>query len=88
MEKKKEKKKRIRKIRTTENICELELLSIDRVAKLLRIGKLEVQHAMTLFVQSGGRDGLAYIERGARRCIRAGAIKDWLVAQERKVSAA
>ena len=68
----------------TQTICELELMSVNRAAKLLRINKVEVENAMDLFKQSGGRDGLAYIAKGSRRVIRAGAIKAWLIAQERK----
>ena len=72
----------------TKAICELELMSVNRAAKLLRVNKNEIETAMDLFKQSGGRDGLAYIAKGSRRVIRAGAIKAWLIAQERKEVAA
>lgn len=72
----------------TQTICELELMSVNRAAKLLRVNKNEIETAMDLFRQSGGRDGLAYIAKGPRRVIRAGAIKAWLIAQERKEIAA
>lgn len=52
------------------------------------MNKNEIETAMDLFRQSGGRDGLAYIAKGSRRVIRAGAIKAWLIAQERKEIAA
>lgn len=68
----------------TQTICELELMSVHRVAKLLRVNKGEIENAMDLFRQSGGRDGLAFITKGSRRVIRAGAIKAWLISQERK----
>ena len=59
-------------------INELQLLSINQSAKLLHINKGEIIRAMDMFQQSGGRAGLAYIAKGARRVIRAGAIKNWL----------
>ena len=68
----------------TKTICELELMSVNRVANLLRVNKNEIETAMDLFRQSGGRDGLAFISKGSRRVIRAGAIKAWLIARERK----
>lgn len=68
----------------TKTICELELMSVNRAANLLRVNKNEIETAMDLFRQSGGRDGLAFISKGSRRVIRAGAIKAWLIARERK----
>ena len=41
----------------TKTICELELMSVNRVANLLRVNKNEIETAMDLFRQSGGRDG-------------------------------
>lgn len=72
----------------TKTICELELMSVNRAAKLLRVNKNEIETAMDLFGQSGGRDGLAYIVKGSRRLIRAGALKSWLISLERKTIAA
>ena len=67
-------------------ISELALLTINKAAKLMSVDRSEIYHAMDVHVQSGGRDGIAYIERGSgRRLIRAGAIREYLVNQERKV---
>lgn len=65
-------------------MSELELLSIARAAEILRVNKCELTHAMEVFVQSGGHDGLPFISKGSRRVIRAGALKAYLIAQERK----
>lgn len=72
----------------TQTICELELMSVARAAKLLRVRPEDLIHEMEVFVQSGGRDGLPFISKGSRRVIRAGALKDYLIAQERKEIAA
>lgn len=66
-------------------VSELALLSINRAAKMMAVDKSEIYHAMDVYVQSGGRDGLAFMVRGSRRSIRAGAIREYLVSQERKV---
>lgn len=66
-------------------ISELTLLPISRAARLMAVDKTEIYHAMDVWVQSNGHDGLAFIVRGSRRSIRAGAIREYLVNQERKV---
>lgn len=67
-------------------ISELTLLPVSRAARLMAVDKSELHHAMDVYVQTNGRDGIAYIERGSgRRLIRAGAIREYLVNQERKV---
>lgn len=63
---------------------ELELLSLDRAANILRVRPADIVSAMNLYVQSGGRDGLPFISKGSRKVIRAGALKAYLIAQEKK----
>ena len=75
-------------ILTMGTINELQLVSINQAAKLLHINRGEIIRAMDVFRQSGGRAGLAYIARGARRVVRAGAIKAWLIGIEREGAAA
>lgn len=66
-------------------ISELALLTINKAAKLMSVDRSEIYHAMDVYVQSGGRDGLPFLVRGSRRSIRAGAIREYLLNQERKV---
>lgn len=72
-------------VKSVPEISELKILTVNTAAKIMGIDKSEIVHAMELYVQSNGRDGLPYMERGARRSIRAGAIKDYLIHQEKKV---
>lgn len=72
-------------VKSVPEISELKILTIRSAAALLGIDKADITHAMELYVQSNGRDGLPYMERGARRSIRAGALKEYLMKQERKV---
>lgn len=66
-------------------ISELALLTVSRAARLMSVDKSEILHAMDVYVESNGRDGLPFLVRGCRRSIRAGAIREYLVHQERKV---
>jgi hypothetical protein len=72
-------------VKSVPAISELKILSVNSAAKIMGIDKGEILHAMEVYVQSGGRDGLAYMERGMRKAIRAGAIKAYLMNQEKKV---
>ena len=72
-------------VKSVPEISELKILTIRSASALLGIDKADITHAMELYVQSNGRDGLPYMERGARRSIRAGALKEYLMKQERKV---
>ena len=67
---------------------ELELLTINRAAKLLHVRPEELVHDMDVFIQSGGRDGLPFISKGKRKVIRAGALKAYLIRKEQKEVAA
>lgn len=66
-------------------ISELALLSVNRAAKMLAVDKVDVYHAMDVYVQTDGHDGLAFLMRRNRRVIRAGAIREYLLKEERKV---
>lgn len=77
-----------KKLREVLPVCELELMSVDRAAKILRVNKREIMNWTDKFRQSGGHDGLPYIAKGSRKLIRAGALKAYLIAQERKEAAA
>lgn len=81
-------KKIVRKLKEAAPISELELMSIHQAAKVVHLNRGEIQNAMDKFVQSGGRDGLAFISKGSRRLIRAGALKSWLISLEKKAIAA
>ena len=72
----------------TQTICELELMSVHQAAKVVHLNRGEILNGMDAFVQSGGRDGLAFIVKGSRRLIRAGALKSWLISLEKKTIAA
>ena len=78
----------VRKVKEAAPISELELMSVHQAANVLHLNRGEITHGMDLFKQSGGRDGLAYIVKGSRQLIRAGALKAWLIALERKTIAA
>lgn len=81
-------RKPVRKVKDAAPISELELMSVNQAAKVVRLNRGEIQNGMDAYVQSGGRDGLAYIVKGSRRLIRAGALKSWLISLERKTIAA
>lgn len=57
-------------------MSELEILSVERAAKILHVAKSEISDACEVYRQSGGKTRLRYFRKGARTCIRAGALKD------------
>lgn len=63
-------------------MSELEILTIPRAAKILRVDRHEIMDACEVYRQSGGKAGLRCFRKGARTCIRAGALKDWLISLE------
>lgn len=63
-------------------MSELELLSVARAAEILHVDKREISDACEVYRQSGGKAGLRCFKKGARTCIRAGALKDWLISLE------
>ncbi len=72
-------------VQSVPALNELTILTVNSAARIMGIDKSEIRHAMEIYVQSGGRDGLAFMERGTRKSVRAGAIKAYLLNQERKV---
>lgn len=63
-------------------ISELEILSIPHAAKILKVDRHEIMDACETYRQSGGKAGLRCFKKGARTCIRAGALKDWIISLE------
>ena len=61
---------------------DVELLTQEAAAKLLHIDALKLRHAMNQWVKSSGRMGLAFVQVGARRRLRRGALRKWLAQLE------
>lgn len=58
-----------------------EILSVQEVSIILRIGDKEVSRAMDLYVQTHGQRGLPFLP-GKRRKIRRRSITTWLDREE------
>lgn len=58
-----------------------EILSVQEVSIILRIGDKEVSRAMDLYVQTHGQRGLPFLP-GKRRKIRRRSITTWLDKEE------